>query len=157
MELCQFDYDDFFSVVGTTSNNIWLWCSWIWVGDLHFPKWCLQFWRGDAWTNNRQNVIRPVKSLLHPFELMLLCHFSQLTHLHIIFRTRSRGEQFLVRWAIPQLHDIDLLTRMVDPALGGKYPIKSLSHFADIISRCVQVSYSVMPLCEHKCLLMWTE
>ncbi|KAG5569350.1 hypothetical protein H5410_059116 [Solanum commersonii] len=53
-------------------------------------------------------------------------------------QTRNRGEQFLVRWAIPQLHDIDLLTRMVDPALDGKYPIKSLSHFADIISRCVQ-------------------
>ncbi|PHU03200.1 Protein STRUBBELIG-RECEPTOR FAMILY 3 [Capsicum chinense] len=52
--------------------------------------------------------------------------------------TRSRGEQFLVRWAIPQLHDIDLLTRMVDPSLDGKYPVKSLSHFADIISRCVQ-------------------
>ncbi|PHT76585.1 Protein STRUBBELIG-RECEPTOR FAMILY 3 [Capsicum annuum] len=53
-------------------------------------------------------------------------------------RTRSRGEQFLVRWAIPQLHDIDALTRMVDPSLKGKYPLKSLSHFADIISRCVQ-------------------
>ncbi|KAL0320207.1 UNVERIFIED_CONTAM: protein STRUBBELIG-RECEPTOR FAMILY 3, partial [Sesamum radiatum] len=52
-------------------------------------------------------------------------------------RTRSRGEQFLVRWAIPQLHDIDALSRMVDPALGGNYPVKSLSHFADIISRCV--------------------
>ncbi|WMV39182.1 hypothetical protein MTR67_032567 [Solanum verrucosum] len=52
-------------------------------------------------------------------------------------RTRSRGEQFLVRWAIPQLHDIDALTRMVDPSLKGKYPLKSLSHFADIISRCV--------------------
>ncbi|XP_059312756.1 protein STRUBBELIG-RECEPTOR FAMILY 3-like isoform X2 [Lycium ferocissimum] len=53
-------------------------------------------------------------------------------------RTRSRGEQILVRWAIPQLHDIDALTRMVDPSLKGKYPLKSLSHFADIISRCVQ-------------------
>ncbi|XP_075076040.1 protein STRUBBELIG-RECEPTOR FAMILY 3 isoform X1 [Nicotiana tabacum] len=53
-------------------------------------------------------------------------------------RTRTRGEQFLVRWAIPQLHDIDALTKMVDPSLNGKYPIKSLSHFADIISRCVQ-------------------
>ncbi|KAJ8568914.1 hypothetical protein K7X08_032651 [Anisodus acutangulus] len=53
-------------------------------------------------------------------------------------RTRSRGEQFLVRWAILQLHDIDSLTRMVDPSLKGKYPLKSLSHFADIISRCVQ-------------------
>lgn len=51
---------------------------------------------------------------------------------------RSRGEQSLVRWAIPQLHDIEALTRMVDPCLNGKYPVKSLSHFADIISRCVQ-------------------
>uniref|UniRef100_A0A5B6Z0I9 Protein kinase domain-containing protein n=1 Tax=Davidia involucrata TaxID=16924 RepID=A0A5B6Z0I9_DAVIN len=53
-------------------------------------------------------------------------------------RTRNRGEQFLVRWAIPQLHDIDALSRMVDPSLNGEYPAKSLSHFADIISRCVQ-------------------
>ncbi|XP_057487291.1 protein STRUBBELIG-RECEPTOR FAMILY 3-like isoform X2 [Actinidia eriantha] len=53
-------------------------------------------------------------------------------------RTRNRGEQFLVRWAIPQLHDIDALSSMVDPSLNGKYPAKSLSHFADIISRCVQ-------------------
>lgn len=55
-------------------------------------------------------------------------------------RSRARGEQFLVRWAIPQLHDIDALSNMVDPALGGRYPVKSLSHFADIISRCVLVS-----------------
>ncbi|PSS16296.1 Protein STRUBBELIG-RECEPTOR FAMILY 3 like [Actinidia chinensis var. chinensis] len=54
--------------------------------------------------------------------------------------TRNRGEQFLVRWAIPRLHDIDTLSSMVDPSLNGKYPVKSLSHFADIISRCVQVS-----------------
>ncbi|KAF6163187.1 hypothetical protein GIB67_025051 [Kingdonia uniflora] len=54
-------------------------------------------------------------------------------------RSRPRGEQFLVRWAIPQLHDIDLLARMVDPSLNGAYPAKSLSRFADIISLCVQV------------------
>ncbi|KAF7805903.1 protein STRUBBELIG-RECEPTOR FAMILY 3-like [Senna tora] len=53
-------------------------------------------------------------------------------------RTRARGEQFLVRWAIPQLHDIDALSSMVDPSLDGDYPAKSLSNFADIISRCVQ-------------------
>lgn len=29
---------------------------------------------------------------------------------------------------------------MVDPSLNGDYPPKSLSNFADIISRCVQVS-----------------
>ncbi|KAI4334004.1 hypothetical protein L6164_018747 [Bauhinia variegata] len=53
-------------------------------------------------------------------------------------RTRNRGEQFLVRWAITQLHDIDALSSMVDPCLNGDYPAKSLSNFADIISRCVQ-------------------
>ncbi|KAH1248017.1 Protein STRUBBELIG-RECEPTOR FAMILY 3 [Glycine max] len=53
-------------------------------------------------------------------------------------RTRPRGEQFLVRWAVPQLHDIDALSRMVDPSLNGNYPAKSLSNFADIISRCLQ-------------------
>ncbi|KAM1112584.1 hypothetical protein EV1_045059 [Malus domestica] len=52
--------------------------------------------------------------------------------------TRNRGEQFLVRWATTQLHDIDALSRMVDPSLNGQYPTKSLSHFADIISRCIQ-------------------
>ncbi|KAF6167613.1 hypothetical protein GIB67_031196 [Kingdonia uniflora] len=52
--------------------------------------------------------------------------------------SRPRGEQFLVRWAISQLHDIDTLSRMVDPSLGGEYPAKSLSRFADIISLCVQ-------------------
>lgn len=60
-------------------------------------------------------------------------------------RTRPRAEQSLARWAIPQLHDIDALSRMVDPAVNGAYPIKSLSRFADIISRCVQVSL-FMPL-----------
>lgn len=54
-------------------------------------------------------------------------------------RSRSRGEQSLVRWAIPRLHDIDSLSGMVDPSLNGAYPVKSLSRFADIISRCVQV------------------
>ncbi|KAH9748531.1 protein STRUBBELIG [Citrus sinensis] len=54
-------------------------------------------------------------------------------------RSRPRGEQSLVRWAIPRLHDIDALSRMVDPSLDGAYLAKSLSRFADIISRCVQV------------------
>lgn len=51
---------------------------------------------------------------------------------------RPRSEQSLVRWAAPQLHDIDLLSKMVDPALKGLYPVKSLSRFADVIALCVQ-------------------
>ncbi|KAH9604041.1 hypothetical protein KSS87_000727 [Heliosperma pusillum] len=58
---------------------------------------------------------------------------------------RPRGEQFLVRWAIPQLHDIDALSNMVDPSLDGSYPSKSLSRFADIISLCVQAEPEFRP------------
>lgn len=43
-----------------------------------------------------------------------------------------------MRWATPQLHDIDALARMVDPALKGIYPAKSLSRLADIVALCVQ-------------------
>lgn len=53
--------------------------------------------------------------------------------------SKPRLEQSLVRWAIPQLHDIDALGRMVDPALRGLYPPKSVSRFADVIALCVQV------------------
>jgi len=56
-----------------------------------------------------------------------------------MFRSRPRAEQFLVRWAVPQLHDIDTLSKMVDPCLSGAYPMKSLSRFADIVSSCLQV------------------
>lgn len=52
--------------------------------------------------------------------------------------SRPRGEQFLVRWAISRLHDIEALSRMVDPSLRAACSSKSLSRFADIISLCVQ-------------------
>ncbi|KAJ0988510.1 hypothetical protein J5N97_006866 [Dioscorea zingiberensis] len=52
--------------------------------------------------------------------------------------SRPRSEQALVRWATPQLHDIDALDKMVDPALKGLCPPKSLSRFADVIALCVQ-------------------
>ncbi|KAL3598606.1 hypothetical protein D5086_006524 [Populus alba] len=56
----------------------------------------------------------------------------------IVNSSRPRSEQSLVRWATPQLHDIDSLSKMVDPELKGLYPVKSLSRFADVIALCVQ-------------------
>ncbi|KAG8385572.1 hypothetical protein BUALT_Bualt03G0059100 [Buddleja alternifolia] len=53
-------------------------------------------------------------------------------------RFRPRGEQYLARLALSKLHDIDALSRMVDPSLNGAYPSKSLSRVADIISLCIQ-------------------
>ncbi|XP_071719939.1 protein STRUBBELIG-RECEPTOR FAMILY 3-like [Rutidosis leptorrhynchoides] len=60
-------------------------------------------------------------------------------------RSRPRGEQFLVRWAVPRLHDIEALSRMVDPSLDAAYSSKSLSRFADIISLCVQAEPEFRP------------
>ncbi|XP_068641574.1 protein STRUBBELIG-RECEPTOR FAMILY 6-like isoform X2 [Aristolochia californica] len=59
--------------------------------------------------------------------------------------SKAKAEQSLVRWATPQLHDIDALDKMVDPALRGLYPPKSLSRFADVIALCVQVEPEFRP------------
>ncbi|KAK1426461.1 hypothetical protein QVD17_15133 [Tagetes erecta] len=60
-------------------------------------------------------------------------------------RSRARGEQYLVRWAVPRLHDIEALSGMVDPSLDAAYSSKSLSRFADIISLCVQAEPEFRP------------
>ncbi|CAM0908966.1 unnamed protein product [Alopecurus aequalis] len=52
--------------------------------------------------------------------------------------SRPRHEQHLVRWAGFQLHDIESLSKMVDPSIHGQCSEKALSRFADIISRCIQ-------------------
>eukprot|EP01018_Ginkgo_biloba_P026827 Gb_28995 [translate_table: standard] len=76
-----------------------------------------------------------VKSDVYSFGVVML---ELLTGRKPLDSSRPRSEQSLVRWATPQLHDIDALAKMVDPALKGIYPAKSLSRFADIIALCVQ-------------------
>ncbi|PON52146.1 Tyrosine-protein kinase [Parasponia andersonii] len=76
-----------------------------------------------------------VKSDVYSFGVVML---ELLTGRKPLDSSRVRSEQSLVRWATPQLHDIDALAKMVDPALNGMYAAKSLSRFADIIALCVQ-------------------
>ncbi|XP_062194120.1 protein STRUBBELIG-RECEPTOR FAMILY 5-like [Phragmites australis] len=52
--------------------------------------------------------------------------------------SRPRMEQSLVKFVTPQLHDIDALGALADPALRGLYPPKAISRFADVLARCVQ-------------------
>ncbi|XP_051199289.1 protein STRUBBELIG-RECEPTOR FAMILY 8 isoform X2 [Lolium perenne] len=76
-----------------------------------------------------------VQSDVYSFGVVML---ELLTGRKPLDRSRERPEQSLVGWAIPQLHDIDALAKMVDPSMDGMYPAKSLSRFADIIALCVQ-------------------
>ncbi|KAL0912213.1 hypothetical protein M5K25_018173 [Dendrobium thyrsiflorum] len=76
-----------------------------------------------------------LKSDVYSFGVVML---ELLTGRKPFDSSRPRSEQYLVRWATPQLHDIDALDKMVDPQLQGLYPAKSLSRFADVIALCVQ-------------------
>ncbi|KAL6496896.1 hypothetical protein OROGR_028825 [Orobanche gracilis] len=76
-----------------------------------------------------------IKSDVYSFGVVML---ELLTGRTPFDSSRPRTEQSLVQWATPQLHDIDALSKMVDPALKGLYPVKSLSRFADVIALCVQ-------------------
>ncbi|RLN40121.1 hypothetical protein C2845_PM01G17400 [Panicum miliaceum] len=75
------------------------------------------------------------KSDVYSFGVVML---ELLTGRKAFDSSQPRSQQSLVRWASPQLHDIDSLDQMVDPALEGLYPAKSLSRFADAIALCVQ-------------------
>ncbi|OWM66521.1 hypothetical protein CDL15_Pgr013738 [Punica granatum] len=83
-----------------------------------------------------------LKSDVYSFGVVML---ELLTGRKPFDSSRPRSEQSLVRWATPQLHDIDALSKMVDPDLKGLYPVKSLSRFADVIALCVQAEPEFRP------------
>ncbi|KAK4748322.1 hypothetical protein SAY87_014908 [Trapa incisa] len=76
-----------------------------------------------------------LKSDIYSFGVVML---ELLTGRMPFDESKPRPEQCLVRWAMPQVVDIDALEKMVDPALRGLFPLKSVSRFADIIALCVQ-------------------
>lgn len=58
---------------------------------------------------------------------------------------RARGERRLVPWASARLYDLAALRKMADPRLGAPPPVRSLSRFADVISRCIQPEAEFRP------------
>jgi hypothetical protein len=58
---------------------------------------------------------------------------------------RPRGERRLVAWASSRLHDLTALEKMADPRLGTPATVRSMSRFADVISRCTQQEAEFRP------------
>ncbi|ESW07866.1 hypothetical protein PHAVU_010G165200 [Phaseolus vulgaris] len=76
-----------------------------------------------------------LKSDVYSFGVVML---ELLTGRMAFDSSKPKAEQCLVRWATPLLHDINAVEKMVDPALRGLYPPKSLFRFADVIALSVQ-------------------
>ncbi|XP_027344843.1 protein STRUBBELIG-RECEPTOR FAMILY 5-like [Abrus precatorius] len=76
-----------------------------------------------------------LKSDVYSFGVVML---ELLTGRMPLDSSKPKAERCLVRWATPQLRDINAVENIVDPALRGLYPPKSLFRFADIIALSVQ-------------------
>ncbi|CAA0812709.1 Protein STRUBBELIG-RECEPTOR FAMILY 2 [Striga hermonthica] len=76
-----------------------------------------------------------IKADVYAFGVLLL---ELLTARKPFDYLKPTAEQSLVRWASSKLHDSLSLVEMVDPAMARTVSSRSLSHFADIVSLCIQ-------------------
>jgi serine/threonine protein kinase len=95
----------------------------------------------DYWHDDDDNPLEEAAAAtgdLYGLGVMML---QLLTGRRPYDEARPWSERRLVPWAGARLHDLSALRRMADTRLGGMpATVRSLSRFADIISRCVQVT-----------------
>ncbi|KAK7267354.1 hypothetical protein RIF29_20024 [Crotalaria pallida] len=82
------------------------------------------------------------KSDVFAFGVLLL---ELLTGRKAFDGSRPREEQYLAKWASSRLHDGEYLEQMVDQEIKRTFSSKALSHYADIVSLCIQPAKEFRP------------
>ncbi|XP_042476805.1 serine/threonine-protein kinase PBS1-like [Macadamia integrifolia] len=84
-----------------------------------------------------------VKSDVYSFGVVFL---ELITGRKAIDSTRAHGEQNLIAWARPLFNDRRKLSKLVDPQLQGRYPMRGLYQALAVASMCIQEQAATRPL-----------
>ncbi|KAF5449282.1 hypothetical protein F2P56_029746 [Juglans regia] len=84
-----------------------------------------------------------VKSDVYSFGVVFL---ELITGRKAIDGTRPHGEQNLVAWARPLFNDRRKFSKLADPWLQGRYPIRGLYQALAVASMCIQEQAATRPL-----------
>ncbi|XP_010063131.2 probable serine/threonine-protein kinase PBL11 isoform X2 [Eucalyptus grandis] len=76
-----------------------------------------------------------VKNNVYRFGVILL---EMLTGLQALDNTRPSGQQNLVEWARPLLHNKRKLRKIMDPRLEGRYPLEAATQAAGLTLKCLE-------------------
>ncbi|KAL5707887.1 non-specific serine/threonine protein kinase [Ranunculus cassubicifolius] len=97
---------------------------------------------GYSAPENSQPGTDKLKSDIYAFGVLLL---ELVTGRKPFDSSRPMGEQSLVKWASPRLHDYNALVAMIDPTTRRTFSPRLLSRFAYIISLCIQTEPEFRP------------
>eukprot|EP00271_Cylindrocystis_brebissonii_P017232 TRINITY_DN4396_c2_g3_i1.p1 TRINITY_DN4396_c2_g3~~TRINITY_DN4396_c2_g3_i1.p1 ORF type:complete len:648 (-),score=108.10 TRINITY_DN4396_c2_g3_i1:491-2434(-) len=86
------------------------------------------------WTFTAPEYIPTAKSDVYAFGVCLL---ELLTGRRAFDTCRAWEERRLVDWALPQLTDRNLVAKIVDPRLEGKFPLRAAYKFAQTAAWCL--------------------
>ncbi|KAJ9176133.1 hypothetical protein P3X46_011478 [Hevea brasiliensis] len=84
-----------------------------------------------------------VKSDVYSFGVVFL---ELITGRKAIDSTRPHGEQNLVTWARPLFNDRRKFSKLADPQLQGRYPMRGLYQALAVASMCIQEQAAARPL-----------